>query len=41
MQQLEKADLLRQKGEDGRDLTPEGVSLLERTAYEITRKQSK
>lgn len=41
LQQLEKADLLRQTEEDGRDLTPEGVSLLERTAYEITRKQSK
>jgi small subunit ribosomal protein S19e len=41
LQQLERADLIRQTAQDGRDLTPEGTSLLERTAYEITRNQSK
>ncbi len=37
LQQLEKAKLV-VKGKKGRKLTPEGVSFLERTAYQLTRK---
>jgi small subunit ribosomal protein S19e len=37
LQQLEEANLLVSLEREGRKLTPEGVSLLERTAYELTR----
>jgi small subunit ribosomal protein S19e len=37
MQQLEKAKLLEVKEKDGRVLTSEGTSLLERTAYKLLR----
>ncbi|MEJ2249257.1 MAG: 40S ribosomal protein S19 [Candidatus Lokiarchaeota archaeon] len=37
LQQLEDANLLMTTEKEGRKLTPEGVSLLERTAYELTR----
>jgi small subunit ribosomal protein S19e len=41
LQQLEEADLLIQKEKEGRLCTPEGVSFLERTAYEILRIKNK
>lgn len=37
LQQLEKANLIVLKEKQGRIVTPEGLSLLERTAYEILR----
>ncbi|TFG00840.1 MAG: 30S ribosomal protein S19e [Promethearchaeota archaeon] len=37
LQQLEDANLLKLKEREGRVCTPDGVSLLERTAYEINR----
>jgi len=37
LQQLEDANLLVSIEKEGRKLTPEGISLLERTAYELTR----
>jgi len=37
LQQLEQAKLLYKKEKEGRILTPEGTSLLERTAYSILR----
>ncbi|MHA1915640.1 MAG: 40S ribosomal protein S19 [Promethearchaeota archaeon] len=37
LQQLEKAKLIVLKEKQGRIVTPEGLSLLERTAYEILR----
>jgi small subunit ribosomal protein S19e len=37
LQQLEKANLIEPKEKDGRILTPEGTSLLERTAYKLLR----
>lgn len=41
LQQLEEANLLIQKEKEGRFCTSEGVSFLERTAYEILRKKNK
>ncbi len=38
LQQLEKAKLLVKKEKEGRIVSPEGISLLERTAYSILRK---
>jgi small subunit ribosomal protein S19e len=38
LQQLEKANLILKQERDGRIVSPEGTSLLERTAYTITRK---
>jgi small subunit ribosomal protein S19e len=40
MQQLEKANLIENKEKKGRVITPEGTSLLERTAYSILRQKS-
>ena len=37
LQQLEKANLIKLKDKRGRVVSPEGISLLERTAYEILR----
>ena len=37
LQQLEEANLAYQVDREGRSCTPEGISLLERTAYEIIR----
>lgn len=37
LQQLEQAKLLYKKEKEGRKLTPEGTSLLERTSYSILR----
>ena len=37
LQQLGKASLLEMKGKQGRVLSSEGISLIERTAYEIIR----
>jgi len=37
LQQLENANLLKQTDKDGRDLSPEGTSLLERTAHTLLR----
>ncbi|MFO7797878.1 MAG: 30S ribosomal protein S19e [Promethearchaeati archaeon] len=41
LQQLEEANLITQKEKEGRILTPEGISFLERSAYEILRKKNK
>jgi len=41
LQQLEEANLISQKEKEGRELTPEGISFLERTAYEILRNKNK
>jgi len=41
LQQLEEANLITQKEKKGRILTPEGISFLERSAYEILRKKNK
>jgi len=38
MQQLEKANLIMKQEKKGRIASPEGTSLLERTAYGILRK---
>ena len=38
LQQLEKANLIVKQERDGRIVSPEGTSLLERTAYSIARK---
>lgn len=38
LQQLEDANLIIKQERDGRVVSPEGTSLLERTAYSITRK---
>ncbi|MFX1571900.1 MAG: 30S ribosomal protein S19e [Promethearchaeota archaeon] len=40
LQQLEKANLIENKEKLGRVLSPEGISLLERTAYSILRNKS-
>ncbi len=40
LQQLEVANLIENKEKKGRIVTPEGTSLLERTAYTILRKKS-
>ncbi|MFX1312879.1 MAG: 40S ribosomal protein S19 [Promethearchaeota archaeon] len=40
LQQLEKANLIENKEKLGRIVSPEGTSLLERTAYSILRKKS-
>jgi small subunit ribosomal protein S19e len=40
LQQLEKANLLEKLEKEGRVLSPEGISLLERTAYAISRQKS-
>ncbi len=39
MQQLEKANLIQNEVKKGRIITPEGTSLLERTAYNILRQK--
>jgi len=38
LQQLEDANLLMKKEKTGRIVSPEGISLLERTAHSILRK---
>jgi ribosomal protein S19E (S16A) len=38
LQQLEKANLIVKQDKKGRIVSPEGTSLLERTAYAILRK---
>jgi len=38
LQQLEAANLIVKQEKDGRVVSPEGTSLIERTAYSITRK---
>lgn len=40
LQQLERANLLENKEKKGRLVTPEGTSLLERTAYNILRQKN-
>lgn len=40
LQQLEKENLVIKEGKKGRKVSPEGTSLLERTAYSILRKKS-
>jgi small subunit ribosomal protein S19e len=40
LQQLEDAKLVYQTETDGRDCTPDGVSLIERTAHQISRKKN-
>ena len=40
LQQLEKENLVIKDGKKGRKVSPEGTSLLERTAYTILRKKS-
>lgn len=39
LQQLEEADLLKLKEKEGREITPEGKSLLDRTASEILKEK--
>jgi small subunit ribosomal protein S19e len=41
LQQLEKGNLVIKDGKNGRKVSPEGTSLLERTAYTILRKKIK
>ena len=41
LQQLEETNLVTQKEKEGRIITPEGISFLERSAYEILRKKNK
>ncbi|TFG08282.1 MAG: 30S ribosomal protein S19e [Promethearchaeota archaeon] len=38
LQQLEKANLVERSEKEGRKITPEGTSILDRTAYSILRK---